>query len=351
MYTINWANKSLHWIFTTLRSVKTSELKRCVKNDEPEAEMENDRFLILFDLLGFSKLVESRSPKDVIKVFHALFSAVAISWRRLLIDLAGKYTAMGQDHVVLESPTWVKLEQLNKQLQNGESLNPNDLLNDVLSDVFPLNGYVLSDTLLIYSAPVSNQDERLTGLEVVVSLCRLLLAQGFLSGIPLRGAVTFGHFHADPPNHIFFGRALVDAANLEKEQEWIGCTVGESVRSILREYEAEWTKEGKKITWQKTVFGQISSYHVHLYDVPLKGGRSDLRPVINWHAPIIGKMRISDGMFDKVLTGEPSVDAKYENTLAYLKWWDRRHKSQSMEEKLKLLMGSPGRMDTTQQGH
>ena len=45
-------------------------------------------------------------------------------------------------------------------------------------------------------------------------------------GIPLRGAITLGDAVLDSTQCVYLGKPLVEAANLEKGQEWIGLTLG-----------------------------------------------------------------------------------------------------------------------------
>jgi hypothetical protein len=71
-----------------------------------------------------------------------------------------------------------------------------------------------------------------------------------------------------------------------------------------------------------TIFGPMSQHSVHAYPVPLKDHDPENKLIINWAGAIIGKVNIHEHFFDNVLTGNPSIDIKYKNTLAYLFWWE-----------------------------
>ena len=44
--------------------------------------------------------------------------------------------------------------------------------------------------------------------------------------MPLRGSVCFGEAVMDKSTNTFIGRAIVEANDIEKNQEWIGATLG-----------------------------------------------------------------------------------------------------------------------------
>ena len=50
-------------------------------------------------------------------------------------------------------------------------------------------------------------------------------------GLPMRGAIAFGEAILDKESNTFLGAPLVEAARLEKEQNWIGVTIGASFKS------------------------------------------------------------------------------------------------------------------------
>ncbi len=49
-------------------------------------------------------------------------------------------------------------------------------------------------------------------------------------GLPMRGAITFGEAIFDKSSNTFLGSPLVEATRIEKEQNWIGITIGASFK-------------------------------------------------------------------------------------------------------------------------
>ncbi len=45
----------------------------------------------------------------------------------------------------------------------------------------------------------------------------------------LRGAISYGEFYADPEANAYVGQALVDAYQLESAQDWLSCSLDDSV--------------------------------------------------------------------------------------------------------------------------
>jgi len=170
---------------------------------------------------------------------------------------------------------------------------------------------------------------------MIVSLAREFIRNAFLGGVTIRGAIAFGEFYIDEDNSIYFGKALISAVNLEKEQEWIGCCLDQGMADVFNEYNQAWLAEGKPVIWQKTWLGSVLSRHaIDEYPVPMKNGKSDKRLIINWCGAIIGRININDAFFDAVRTGRPEVDIKFDNTLRYLKWWESELKQSLKSGKL-----------------
>lgn len=49
-------------------------------------------------------------------------------------------------------------------------------------------------------------------------------------GLPMRGAISFGEAIFDKASNTFLGSPLVEAARIEKEQDWVGVTIGASFK-------------------------------------------------------------------------------------------------------------------------
>ncbi|MBM4146791.1 MAG: hypothetical protein FJ240_11065 [Nitrospira sp.] len=61
-----------------------------------------------------------------------------------------------------------------------------------------------------------------------VSICSEFMIDAIIIGLPLRGAMTIGDAIMDRKKGIYLGKPLIEAARLEKAQNWIGLTFGTS---------------------------------------------------------------------------------------------------------------------------
>jgi hypothetical protein len=59
-----------------------------------------------------------------------------------------------------------------------------------------------------------------------VERCSDLICEALAMDIPLRGALTLGDAVLDTASNFFIGEPIVEAANLEKGQNWVGLTLG-----------------------------------------------------------------------------------------------------------------------------
>jgi hypothetical protein len=124
-----------------------------------------------------------------------------------------------------------------------------------------------SDTILLYSK--TDTDE---SVQEVLSTVAWLLFETMLQGkTKVRGGFAYGEAYIDPPNSLFVGRPIVEAYNLEQEQQWSGAALAQS--AVLRIPAAART-------------GQYADWWVKPYDVPLKN-RETLRTLaVNWNQGI-----------------------------------------------------------------
>lgn len=61
--------------------------------------------------------------------------------------------------------------------------------------------------------------------------CADLICQSLKSDVPLRGSITVGKAVMNKTKSIFLGEPIVEAAQLEKNQNWIGASFGPSMKS------------------------------------------------------------------------------------------------------------------------
>ncbi|HEU4963896.1 MAG TPA: hypothetical protein VFV52_08590 [Bacilli bacterium] len=91
-----------------------------------------------------------------------------------------------------------------------------------------------------------------------------------MNGVPLRGAITKGPLSVHEVDYggnrhtNVFGKAIVDAYNLEGSQQWSGCIVDKACIDMI----------GERIT--NPVYGVVE------YCVPLKKGEVEKHWCVNW---------------------------------------------------------------------
>ena len=70
-----------------------------------------------------------------------------------------------------------------------------------------------------------------TFVQPFLDKCLDVFCEALSVGLPLRGAITAGELVLHKKTNTYIGEALVEAARLEKGQDWIGVCLGVSVRS------------------------------------------------------------------------------------------------------------------------
>jgi len=134
------------------------------------------RYVALFDILGFSNLVESAAIGEVARVF-------------------------GDFRDLLDS------------LQDGSGLGIPDSDSGISYLLF-------SDTVVVHSRDTSPRS-----LYSILVFSSTLLGFAFARGVLLRGALTAGEVHVTP--NTILGAPIVEAHRMEGQQEWVGCWVHE----------------------------------------------------------------------------------------------------------------------------
>lgn len=82
-------------------------------------------------------------------------------------------------------------------------------------------GY-FSDTFLLWA------DHEVFRLPAFMQMCIDLFCYSLELGIPLRGGLGVGDAHMDKTKNIYLGPALIDAAEAEEAQHWLGISCGTS---------------------------------------------------------------------------------------------------------------------------
>jgi hypothetical protein len=177
-----------------------------------------ESFVALFDILGFSEVVKNRE-----------LTRVTATYRRMRREFNSILMATGT----------------------------------LLSDRRAISFKSFSDSFVIYTfdTKTNTQDPFL----LLMIGCASLFVAANREKLRLRGAVTFGEIYAS--KDVVIGKPIVEAFQLEKEQDWIGCCISEECC-------------GK-------ILPQIEKYSHDLniiieYEVPLKKGPVKKTYAFNW---------------------------------------------------------------------
>ena len=117
------------------------------------------------------------------------------------------------------------------------------------------NIQLISDTIFAHT------DSSSDGLKKMIEFSRSLLNQGVSQSLPIRGAITHGEFEW---GRLTYGKAVIDAHELETNQNWIGVSCGS-----LPHLADHWG------------FDSIIAY-----PTPLKVGSIKIHPVVDWSVPL-----------------------------------------------------------------
>jgi hypothetical protein len=152
------------------------------------AKPEISRFAFaMFDVLGFSCWLESVGLQSVLDTYHLLIERVVIRPNEKG-GLSALQTPEGAIFAITGPP-----------------------------------GYAyFSDTILLWHPLVP------AFVDDFVTRCSELICEALAIGIPLRGAITLGDAVLSGESSFFLGMPIVEAAKLEKAQNWIGLTFGQS---------------------------------------------------------------------------------------------------------------------------
>lgn len=127
------------------------------------------------------------------------------------------------------------------------------------SNLYQVGHAFFSDTVLIYS--LSNDKK---GYQDLLNVVAYLIASPILyPEYRFRAGISYGEFYCEPDKNVYAGKALVEAHELEKKQEWCG-------GSLTKKAENEVIKT------------KVDMKYLIQYDVPVKKSNTERHLVINW---------------------------------------------------------------------
>ena len=194
------------------------------------------------------------------------------------LDILGfKRIASINSHEHLKSVYRNFSETILDSLSNGKYVLSNDGETESLSPDIrqaTVNSLLVSDSILIWT-----DDNAAESFCDIVKAVQSLLAFSMIDGIPLRGAISIGALTSvlnqlPTKNHNFqhslFGKAIVDAAEAEKKQDWSGCEI---TKDAIEFYKSK-CSSGESLITNKLILN---------YPVPRKEGEMETQGyVINW---------------------------------------------------------------------
>jgi hypothetical protein len=178
-----------------------------------------------FDVLGFSKRVETEGPEKTAALYHTLIETTVKKEAARALGLVSDGTG---------------------------NRYPAAFSLDVQTAYF-------SDTIFMW-VPL----ERVFA-DAFVSHCATFVCEALNMGVPIRGAIALGEAVMDRGTGTYIGMPIVEGAACEKVQEWLGVAFAPSA------------------TWQPFL-AEVSPNSYIEYDIPIKSGHeNDLPPIaLDW---------------------------------------------------------------------
>lgn len=214
------------------------EMDKAIQEVESEEQLYS---IALFDILGFSNLVENNGTKKVLDLYNKLVELI----HNIESTFDGGVPFSGAVAPVPVSQDWKN--------------------NQLIADA---NGFIrvchFSDTFVVYVNYIFNkpawwlrdsfyEEYPLLAMEIGTQYCSLFwqkhhiyisflqictefFCEAIKRGIPLRGCISTGMATMDAGKSIFFGRPLVEAARGEPAQDCVGVSFGRSFNNYHPAY-------------------------------------------------------------------------------------------------------------------
>jgi hypothetical protein len=218
-------------------------------------------YVAFLDILGFKQLILNRPLETIVESVERLWPQIL----RVSASLGDMEVGPRGDYIVKEAKR-------------------------------PVSYVMFSDSIIFYAEDDPHSVKVPENFLSLVWCLSLALALGFSGKLPLRGALSYGEFYGDPDKSIFVGRALVEAYDYERRQEWSGVSFCPSLVDEMARREVD----------------MLRIPCVSKYAVPFKNGRQEI-PAINW-TPIISNPASLESVF---WHDSREVRAKARNTIEY----------------------------------
>lgn len=165
-------------------------MNSCRFNFKPPSE----RFVAFLDILGFAEMIETEPIEKIMGELHNAIHSVQLS------------------------------EHLNTLAHDPQTKSLR-----LESRAKCLETFSFSDSFVLCS-----QDSSLASFRQILAGTFFLTRSLFVSGLPVRGAITCGEVSCIPCTNHMAGKAIIRAARLEKKQNWFGVIIDSACLTIER---------------------------------------------------------------------------------------------------------------------
>ncbi len=139
------------------------------------------------------------------------------------------FDILGFSNMVENFPVWFVQKEYIKARERGKRSNVKCKFK------------FFSDSFIFYT-----DDDSPDSFSCIEATSALFFQAMFRGRIPMRGCLNIGQFYSDEKNGIFFGPAHIEAYRLAEEQNWIGFVLSEKTREKLASFELVGFKSGYK---------------------------------------------------------------------------------------------------------
>lgn len=210
--------------------LNTEELQNAILETEKQEQLYS---IALFDILGFSNLVQNSGTQIVLDLYNKLVG--------LIHDVESDYNNgrpfSGSVVPVPFSSDWKNSQMVASANGYIHVCHFSDTFLIYVNYIMGLRPWLLRDTY--YEPYPLLLGERGTGLYPIfvekhhiylsfLQICMEFFCEAISAGIPLRGCISTGLATMDQHRSVYFGRPLVEAARGEPAQNCIGISFGRS---------------------------------------------------------------------------------------------------------------------------
>ena len=197
-----------------------------LNNENAHEQLYKRPYLAFLDILGFSTLVKENSHETLVELYDDIFSKTVQRVDEMMEKL-----------------------KASKVKEHGEKY--------IDSGLRIIN---ISDSIIIWT-----KHGNPNALFEIVAATSALMGFSLIRGLPLRGSITRQPFAVKEKGTVtsIIGKGLVHAYNVEKNQQWSGCTIDSEIINYFRSIEKLILNRNRPSPIER-------NYLVYEYDIPIK---------------------------------------------------------------------------------